>query len=275
MDRLTVRFYLALFALFLLIPGVWLSNALCLWLLSGAGTLREISDANPTPVTPAVWIFSVIWGFIYALMALLWIHLALSLWGPRKFHGTASEPTDDFWLLFFCLSCAFNIVWIYMFQYGFLRASFFIIWGLWWMLLIIYVRMHLVNPLRPEDRHGLGEYLAIYVFTSVYLAWISVAVVVNLLAWTQWKSETTAVVFLVAIVVLVIVFAVLFRDYWYAGTSAVALFAITTKQVQTAPGTAALVLAIVCLVCTMLPLLQKVTKRIATALGGYGTLTRS
>ena len=71
--------------------------------LIGGKTTAQVSDAYPTLVTPAGYVFS-IWSVIYVLLGVFAIAQAL----PRDYARVYREKIG--WL--FVLSCIFNIAWL-------------------------------------------------------------------------------------------------------------------------------------------------------------------
>jgi tryptophan-rich sensory protein len=79
----------------------------------GGKVTAQISDANPTLVTPAGYVFS-IWGIIYLLLGIFVIYQAL----PGNQGKTFQKRIG--WL--FVLSSIFNIIWLFLWQYEYLAA---------------------------------------------------------------------------------------------------------------------------------------------------------
>ena len=104
-------------------------------LLGGVNT-AEISDANPTLITPAGYVFS-IWGIIYILLAVFVIFQAL----PSQKEEEYTKKIG--WL--FVLSSILNIVWIFLWQYQILGVSVILIFLLLATLIAIYLRHRQIN----------------------------------------------------------------------------------------------------------------------------------
>src|SRR5512135_143140 len=82
--------------------------------LIGGKLTAAISDANPTLITPAGYVFS-IWGIIYLLLGAFVIYQAL----PSRSNRVFTEKIG--WL--FVLSSIINIVWIFFWQFEYLAVS--------------------------------------------------------------------------------------------------------------------------------------------------------
>ena len=129
--------------------------------LLGGRTTAAVSDANPTLITPAGYVFA-IWGVIYVLLGAFVIYQSLPNERMRHFQQRIG------WL--FVLSSALNISWIISWQYNYLIASVIIIFLLLATLILIYIRL---NSGRAKIRTG--EKLAVHLPFSIYLGWITIA----------------------------------------------------------------------------------------------------
>jgi benzodiazapine receptor len=169
-------------------------------ILGGKDT-AQISDANPTLITPAGYVFS-IWGVIYILLGIFVIFQALP-----------SEKGKDYkksigWL--FVLSSIFNIAWLFLWQFEYLGLSVVLMFLLLASLILVYLRLSI-----GKSKVGFREKLAIHVPFSVYLGWITIASIANVtvtLVSVNWDGfgispETWAT--LIVIVALLITMLVL------------------------------------------------------------------
>jgi len=169
-------------------------------ILGGKDT-AQISDANPTLITPAGYVFS-IWGVIYILLGIFVVFQALP-----------SEKGKDYeksigWL--FVLSSMFNIAWLFLWQFEYLSLSVVLMFLLLVSLISIYLRLSI-----GKSKVGFREKLAIHMPFSVYLGWITIASIANVavtLVSVKWDGfgispETWAT--LIVIVALLIAMLVL------------------------------------------------------------------
>ncbi|UCE15483.1 MAG: tryptophan-rich sensory protein [Candidatus Bathyarchaeota archaeon] len=184
------------FILMVLVNGLAGSTTI----LGGKDT-AQISDANPTLITPAGYVFS-IWGVIYILLGIFVVFQALP-----------SEKGKDYkkdigWL--FVLSSIFNIVWLFLWQFEYLSLSVVLMFLLLASLISVYLRLSI-----GKSKIGFREKLAIHVPFSVYLGWITIASIANVtvtLVSVSWDGlgispETWAT--LIVIVALLITMLVL------------------------------------------------------------------
>ena len=192
--------------------------------LIGGKLTAAVSDANPTLVTPAGYVFS-IWSIIYILLGAFVIYQALPSRSSRGFTERIG------WL--FVLSSIINIVWLFLWQFEYLSVSVVLMFLLLASLIAIYVRLGI-----GKTKVGLGDRLAVHLPFSVYLGWITVATIANVsaaLVWLNWdgagiSAETWAI--LVVAVALVITALMLFtrKDIAYSLVIIWALVGIAVKQ---------------------------------------------
>ena len=185
------------FILMVLVNGLAGSSTL----LGGKNT-AEISDANPTLITPAGYVFS-IWGIIYVLLGIFVIFQALPKEKEKEYHGKIG------WL--FILSCAFNIIWLFLWQFEYLVFSVFLMFLLLASLISIYLRLDI-----GKSDVGIREKLTIHLPFSTYLGWITIASIANVsvtmvsLGWDgfgisleTWATLIVIIALLIAILVLI------------------------------------------------------------------------
>lgn len=134
----------------------------------GGQLTAQVSDANPTLITPAGYVFS-IWGIIYLLLGIFTVYQALPRNKDRSFQKQIS--------FFFVLSCVANILWLFAWQYGQLPLSVGLMLLLLASLIMIYQRLGIGKTVVP-----LIEKLAIHLPFSVYLGWITIATIANISA---------------------------------------------------------------------------------------------
>jgi benzodiazapine receptor len=192
-------------------------------LLGGKDT-AQISDANPTLITPAGYVFS-IWGVIYILLAIFVIFQALP-----------SEKDKDYkksigWL--FVLSGILNIAWLFLWQYEYLTLSVPLMFLLLATLISIYLRLDI-----GKATVGLREKLAVHVPFSTYLGWITIASIANVavtLVSVSWNGfginpETWATLIIIVALAITILVLATRKDIAYALVIVWALVGIAAGQ---------------------------------------------
>lgn len=218
-------------------------------ILGGKNT-AQISDAYPTLITPAGYVFS-IWGVIYILLGIFVVYQALPSQQGKGFQKRIG------WL--FALSSLVNIAWLFLWQFEYLSFSVILMFLLLASLISIYLRLDI-----GRSKGEMREKLAVHVPFSVYLGWITIATIANVsvtLVSVNWDGfginpETwTALVILVALLISVLVVATR-KDVAYALVIIWALVGIAVKQsgnqtVVTLTETSAVIIAIA-LVATIL-----------------------
>jgi len=145
-------------------------------LLGGVNT-AQISDSNPTLITPAGYVFS-IWGIIYVLLGVFVIFQALPSQKEKEYTKKIG------WL--FVLSSIINIAWLFLWQYKFLSLSVILMFLLLATLILIYLRLGI-----GKSKVTLREKLAIHVPFSVYLGWITIASIADVsvtLVSVNWEG---------------------------------------------------------------------------------------
>jgi hypothetical protein len=183
----------------------YLSNALPLF----GNTNEQISDALPNAFTPAGLTFAV-WGPIFLGLAVFAVYQAL----PAQ-RGARHDRL--FWP--FLLGNLLNIAWLFAFQSLNLGLSVVIMLLLLVSLIWLYLTVRALQPLS-------GEFWALQVPASLYLAWISVATMANITAFLVSQGVTGGALgigaqlwsaLLVVIAGLVGTFFLLrYRDYAFA-----------------------------------------------------------
>lgn len=192
-------------------------------ILGGKNT-AQISDANPTLITPAGYVFS-IWGVIYILLGVFVVFQALP-----------SEKGKDYqkrigWL--FVLSSLLNIAWLFLWQFEYLSLSVVLMFLLLATLISIYLRLNIGKSTAP-----LREKLAVHMPFSVYLGWITIASIANVavtLVSVNWDGfgispETwAALIIIIALLITLLVIATR-KDVAYGLVIIWALVGIAVKQ---------------------------------------------
>ncbi|QLG10605.1 tryptophan-rich sensory protein [Deinococcus sp. D7000] len=183
----------------------YLSNALPLF----GNTNGQISDSLPNAFTPAGLTFAV-WGPIFLGLAVFAVYQALPA-------GRGPRYDRLFWP--FLLGNLLNVAWLFAFQSLTFGLSVVIMLALLGSLIWLYLTVRGLQPLS-------GEFWALQVPASLYLAWISVATMANITAFLVSAGITGGVLgigaqlwsaLLVVIAGLVGSFFLLrYRDYAFA-----------------------------------------------------------
>jgi benzodiazapine receptor len=190
----------------------------------GGKTTAQISDANPTLITPAGYVFS-IWGIIYILLAVFVVFQALPSQRGRDYQKNIG------WL--FVLSSLLNIVWLFLWQSASLGFSVVLMFLLLATLIAIYLRLNI-----GKSTVTLREKLAVHLPFSVYLGWITIASIENVavaLVSTGWDgfgiSQETWAILIIAVAILITLFVLATRkDVSYGLVIIWALVGIAVKQ---------------------------------------------
>ncbi|HEX9262365.1 MAG TPA: hypothetical protein VF893_07535 [Candidatus Bathyarchaeia archaeon] len=192
-------------------------------IIGGVDT-AQISDANPTLVTPAGYVFS-IWGVIYVLLGVFVVFQALPSQQGKEYHGKIS------WL--FALGSLANIVWLFLWQFELLGYSVILMFLLLASLILIYLRLGIGKSKVP-----VSEKLAVHMPFSVYLGWITIASIANVSATAvsvNWDGfginpETWAALIIIVALLITILVITTRKDIAYALVIIWALLGIAVKQ---------------------------------------------
>jgi len=192
-------------------------------ILGGKNT-AQISDAYPTLITPAGYVFA-IWGIIYVLLGVFVVFQALP-----------SEKGKDYqkrigWL--FVLSSLLNIAWLFLWQFEYLGLSVVLMFLLLASLIAIYLRLNI-----GKSAVSLREKLAVQTPFSVYLGWITIASIANVavtLVSVNWDgfgiSQETWAILIIAVALLITLLVVATRrDVAYGLVIIWALVGIAVNQ---------------------------------------------
>jgi benzodiazapine receptor len=192
-------------------------------LLNGR-TTAQVSDAYPTLITPAGYVFS-IWGIIYTLLFAFIIYQALPSQKEKLYQSQIGA--------LFILSSVFNCVWLFLWQYDFIILSVIIMAGLLGVLITIYRRVNIGKAKAP-----FREKLLVHVPFSVYLGWITIATIANVstaLVSVNWDGfginpQTWALIVLGVALIIALAVIVTRRDIAYSLVIIWALAGIAIKQ---------------------------------------------
>lgn len=190
----------------------------------GGKTTGEVSDANPTFITPAGYVFS-IWGIIYILLGIFVVFQALPSQRGEEYQERIS------WL--FVLSSLLNIVWIFLWQFEYLTLSVVVIFMLLATLIAIYLRLNVGKSIVP-----LSERLAVQMPFSVYLGWITIASIANVavalvsVVWDGFgiSQETWAILIMIIAMLITLLIIATRKDLTYGLVIIWALLGIAIKQ---------------------------------------------
>ena len=190
----------------------------------GGKLTAEISDANPTLITPAGYVFS-IWGIIYILLGAFVVFQALPSQQGKGFQKRVG------WL--FVLSSIANIVWLFLWQFEYLGFSVVVIFLLLATLILIYLRLNI-----GKSKVSLREKLAVHVYFRVYLGWITIASIANVsvfLVSENWdgfgiSGETWATLIIIVALIITVLVLAMRKDIAYSLVIIWALVGIAVKQ---------------------------------------------
>jgi hypothetical protein len=198
----------------------------------GGRQTGEISDSIPNLFVPSGITFAV-WGAIYLLLFGFTVYQARGLWRNDERLGGRIKSIG----VFFIVSCALNMAWIFAWHFLLVGLSLIIMAALLITLIVLYLRLNASGP-----KLTLSEYLFLRLPFSVYLGWISVATIANVTAvlvtagWDGFgASQAFWTVFMIGIA-LALALTVLFirRDSAFALVFVWAFLGIYLKRV--APG---------------------------------------
>jgi hypothetical protein len=131
-------------------------------------TTAELSDSYPNLFVPAGYVFA-IWGVIYFLL------LAFTVYQASSKRKEVQFLTKIGYL--FGISCVANVVWIFLWHYELVFLSLIAMFALLGSLIMIYLKLDIGRgePSREER-------LYVHLPFSVYLGWITVAPIANVVA---------------------------------------------------------------------------------------------
>jgi len=192
-------------------------------LLNGKST-GSISDKYVTLITPAGYVFS-IWSVIYILLFVFVAFQAMSSQKDRPFQKQVG--------VLFLLSCIFNIVWIFLWQYEYITLSVPLMFALLASLISIYLRVNV-----GKANVSMREKLTVQLPFSVYLGWITIASIADVaaaLVSVSWDGfgisyETWAILVIVVALIIALLVTFMRRDVGYDLVIIWALFGIAVKQ---------------------------------------------
>jgi hypothetical protein len=191
--------------------------------LNGIST-GAVSDLYPTLIAPAGITFS-IWGVIYIILLLFTIYQALPSNRDAAFQRKVSY--------LFVLSCAVNVVWLFLWHYGQIVLSVVLMFLLLASLISIYLRLGIGKAEVPSR-----ERWFVHLPFSVYLGWITVASIANVAAALVsqgydglFLGEITWTVLVIVVALIITLLVITTRkDIGYSAVIVWALLGIIIKQ---------------------------------------------
>jgi len=164
----------------------------------------QVSDSYPNLFTPPGYVFS-IWGVIYALAIVFMFYQARPSQRSKEYLGQIN--------FLYPASAIANITWLFLFQYSYgvpklLLATLIPMTALLLCLLLMYNRLGIGRREVPRN-----EKLAVHLPISVYLGWISLAIIANIASALNvlipgipmpTQAVWTAIVLLVALLITVL-----------------------------------------------------------------------
>lgn len=168
-----------------IVNGVALVSTIVMNYLSNTGifngeTMKTVSDKYFNYFTPAGYAFS-IWGLIYlALFAFVFYS------GRTLFNQKIQEPILEKIGWWFAISCVGNSVWVVAWLYLYPAVAALI------MCIILFSLLKIVLIIQPEMvKSSFKRKLLILFPFSLYVGWISVALIANVAAWltkSNWSG---------------------------------------------------------------------------------------
>lgn len=196
--------------------------------INGKTTL-EVSNAYPNLFSPARFTFG-IWGVIYILLALFCLY-QVGLFVPR---GPKTYLIIKRIGLYFFFASLFNVAWVILWHYQLIAASL--------IAMILQLVMLLAAYARIDNRTVTArEKWLIRVPFSVYLSWVSVAVIANFAAYLSYArmggfgiNDTVWTVILIVAAAIIAIY-VLFKkqDIVFASVFIWAFIGILVRHIAT------------------------------------------
>ena len=206
-------------------------NGLANWLPFNGQTTAEVITRDPIPFQPAGWVFT-IWGLIYILLAVFLIY-GLLPGGRRNTRLQRISP------LFLIANIA-NITWLFLWHWERFAASMIAMAVLLVSLLAIYIGLRIRNPIRRTATGDQSRILRLITWApfSVYLGWIIVAALANLMVWLErsgWDGgpfsyTVWAAIFIVGGAAIAAVFAFVAHDVLIPLVAGWAFIGIAQRQ---------------------------------------------
>lgn len=220
---------LAIIALFSYILMIVINVIAVTLPLNGIRT-GDVSDKYYNLFTPAGFTFS-IWSIIYSLLLLFVVSRVILLNRSGNFRWPVVLP-------YFILSCIVNAAWLVAWHYELLWVAVIIMILLLWCLITISRLLALPFTWKP-----FGEKLMVDIPFSIYLGWISVALIANISAafiqsgLNMGLEPETWVTFMVSVAAFLAIYFGFFRkNTWYALTIGWGLYGILKARQEDGSG---------------------------------------
>ena len=247
----------------------WLAN----WIPFNDMTTGEIANRNSVPFQPAGWAFT-IWIIIYALLLAFVIYGFLP-GGRRSRRVQAVGP-------FFLVANLANIAWLILWHWEQVGAALIA------MAVLLATLIGIYAVIRVRGRGGveptLIQRLIVWTPFSVYLGWVSIAILSNLQVWMDrdgWDGgpfglRAWAVIFLLASVLVAAGVAFFFHDAAFTLVYVWAYLGIAQKQWEpsTFVSITAILLVIVAAAVTVMAFMLSFDRRTVQGSGGRFSLRR-
>ena len=208
--------------------GTVVVNTLATTLPINHKSTGELGDQYPNLFVPAGLTFS-IWGVIYILLAIFIVYQLVSAF--KK--DTGGPSFIDTIGIFFFLSSLANIGWIFAWHYEVVILSLAVMLVLLASLIVMYLRLQIGRSRAPAS-----EKFLVHLPLSVYLGWITVALIANTTAllvhlhWNRFGLSEPFWTVLVMTVGIALGLAVVFyrRDIFYGLVIVWAFLGILIKR---------------------------------------------
>jgi hypothetical protein len=217
---------------FPIVNGIALVSTVIVNYLSNSGafngnTMKTVSDRYFNLFTPAGYAFS-IWGLIYVGLFAFAIYTGRSLFTKQEPHPALAKI--GWW---FVISCICNSLWVTAWLYDYTLLSV----GLMTMILLSLLKIITVLNISLK-KENTKDYLLITVPFSLYVGWISVAIIANIAAYLtkiQWNgfgvNSANWTIIMIVIAGLVNIYMVTARNMRAYGAVGIwALLAIAANQ---------------------------------------------
>ncbi|EAW34611.1 tryptophan-rich sensory protein [Lyngbya sp. PCC 8106] len=189
-------------------------------------TIGEISNSlfSEVKIIPASYAFA-IWGLIYLGLFSLGIYQCL----PSQRDNPRLQDMRDFLIM----ACVAQIVWVWVFLSRFFLPSLIAMVGILLALIASYLSLNIGKERVPK-----GERWFVNAPISIYLAWISVATIVNVaiflksLDWSGWgiPPEIWTVILLIVAGVVAVLMRINYQETAFPLVFLWAILAIAVRQ---------------------------------------------
>jgi len=212
-------------AIVLAYVGMVIVNAVAVLLPLNGVTTQEAAERYPNLFVPAGITFS-IWGIIYVLLLMFVIYSVWKLNWPKEAEKLGLIKIG----CLFVGTCIANSAWLFAWHYDFIFTSVLIMI----VLLILLIEIYFSIPINLTK----VQYIFLKLPFSVYLGWITIALVANITAflvsieWGGWglSEELWTVILMMVAVGLALVFIWKYNDIAYALVIAWALLGILIEH---------------------------------------------